>query len=45
MKHIISGWLTDRSDPERFCFSLTCKVCRGEWYSTPSRFSKAGEAV
>ena len=45
MKHIISGQLTDRSDPERFCFSLTCKECRGEWHSTPSRFSKAGESV
>ena len=43
MKHTIKTHLVDRSDRERFCFSLTCKECGSEWMSTPVRFSKAGE--
>lgn len=43
MKHVIKSHLTDRSDQEKFCFSLTCKECGSEWRSTPIRFSKAGE--
>jgi hypothetical protein len=43
MKHIIRTHLTDRSDQEKFCFSLVCKECGSEWRSTPIRFSKAGE--
>jgi hypothetical protein len=43
MKHVIRTHLTDRSDQEKFCFSLVCKECGSEWRSTPIRFSKAGE--
>ena len=43
MKHIIRAHLADRSDRERFCFSLTCKECGSDWRSTPIRFSKASE--
>ena len=43
MKQILKTHLVDRSDQERFCFSLICKECGGEWKSTPIRFSKAGE--
>ena len=43
MKHVISTHLEDRSDQEKFCFSLVCKECGSEWRSTPIRFSKAGE--
>lgn len=43
MKRIISTHLTDHSNREHFCFSLTCKTCGSQWNSTPIRFSKAGE--
>lgn len=43
MKRIIASHLADRSDEERFRFSLTCGACDREWSSTPIRFSKARE--
>ena len=43
MKQIIKGFLTDCSDQNFFCFSLTCPECGSVWKSTQVRFSKALE--
>ncbi|MBP0981347.1 MAG: hypothetical protein J5968_04010 [Oscillospiraceae bacterium] len=43
MKQMINELLTDCSDKDFFCFSLTCPECNKVWKSTPIRFSKAGK--
>lgn len=43
MKQFIRAYLTDCSDRENFCFSVTCIECGTVWKSTPIRFSKARE--
>jgi len=43
MRQFIRDRLEDWSDPDQFCFSLTCVECGSVWKSTVIPFSKARE--
>ncbi len=43
MTDIIIKNLKNHSDDKQFMFSLSCASCGKRWYSTPVKFSKAGQ--
>ncbi len=43
MKYFVRKYLTDCSDKENFCFSVTCAECGTVWKSSRILFSKARE--